>query len=183
MTDENVSPTPPTPPVPPSDPTPVTEESLREIEEANAAENALPEPDDEPTTGAPRTHSAADAQTLDVNDYRPEPGTATFKDDRTGEDVELSGEARSNEDLDTDNFAQEFPKRHVVSPTADFEPEEDLELDEVAKQVNEGKWGSGQDRRVLLDRYGYDPNEVQAASVRLLNQEKLEQDREQHEAI
>lgn len=144
---------------------------------------SVPEPDTEPTTGAPTTHSAADAQPLDVADYRPEPGTATFKDDRNGEDVELSGEAKGNAGLDDSNFAQEFPKRHVVSPRESFEPEEGLDLDVVAEQVLEGKWGSGQDRRVLLDRFGYDPNEVQAASVRILNANKAAADEEMHNKI
>lgn len=157
----------PTPPVPPTTP-------------------GLPESDTEPTTNAPegaRTHSAADAQSLNVDDYRPEPGTATFKDDRNGEDVELSGEAKSNPDLDRSNFEQEFPKRHVVSRREPAEHESGKDLDVIAREVLAGDWGSGQDRRVLLDRFGYDPNKVQARSVAILNAEALEADKEMHDRI
>lgn len=136
----------------------------------------VPDPDPEPTTGAPRTHSAADAQSLNVEDYRPEPGTATFTDDRNGEEVVLDGVARSAV-VNEDNFKQEFPKRHVTPPRdQNFEPESGLDMDTVAEQVNAGLWGSGQDRRILLDRFGYDPNEVQAASVALRNRAQQEAD-------
>jgi hypothetical protein len=158
--------------------------SDEELDAATAPQPPTPpEPDTEPTTGAPepgaRTHTALDAQPLEVDDYRPEPGTATFKDDRNGEDVELSGEARGNADLDDSNFAHEYPKRHVTRQEESFERESGLDVEEVAKQVNEGKWGTGQDRRIALSEHGYDPNEVQAASVVLLNKAKVEEDNKQ----
>ena len=156
------------------------EMSDAELEAATAPE--VPESPEAPPTPPVQenrrveTHSVADAQPLNVDDYRPEPGTATFKDDRDGQDVELDGEAKSNADLDTSNFDQTYPKRHVTQQPEPFEPEADQDLETVARQVLEGKWGTGQDRRVLLDRFGYDPNEVQAKSVALLNQDKADQD-------
>ena len=150
------------------------EMSEAELEAATAPEPAPVPP--VPENRRVETHSVTDAQPLNVEDYRPEPGTATFKDDRNGEDVELSGEAKSNPDLDKSNFEQTYPKRHVTKQPEPFEPESNLDLETVARQVLAGKWGSGQDRRVLLDRYGYDPNEVQNKSVALLNQDKADQD-------
>lgn len=155
------------------------EDQMSEEELEAATAPPVPPTVSEPQPEIVRTHSTVEAQPLDVEDYRPEPGTATFTDDRTGEDVELSGRARVNPDLDTSNFEQEYPKRHVTVQGEPFEPERDQDLDTVARQVLEGKWGSGQDRRVLLDRYGYDPNEVQARSVALLNQQKADEDAKQ----
>ena len=158
------------------------EMSDAELEAATAPEvpesAPVPPTNTEPESRRVETHTTAD-QSLDVDEYRPEPGTATFRDDRTGDDVELSGEAKSNPDLDTSNFEQEYPKRHVTVQSEKFEPQEGQDIEDVARQVLEGSWGSGQDRRILLDRYGYDPNEVQAKSVELLNRQKAEEDAKQ----
>ena len=43
-------------------------------------------------------------------------------------------------------------------------------LDEVAREVLEGKWGSGQERRIALAEAGLDPVEVQRQMVRIVNQ-------------
>lgn len=42
-------------------------------------------------------------------------------------------------------------------------------LDEVAREVLEGKWGEGQARRAALADAGYDPNAVKQEISRILN--------------
>jgi hypothetical protein len=43
------------------------------------------------------------------------------------------------------------------------------DVEGVAKEVLEGKWGVGQDRRKALADAGFDPNEVQEEVLRLVN--------------
>jgi hypothetical protein len=43
------------------------------------------------------------------------------------------------------------------------------DLTTVAKEVLAGDWGLGQEQRVALANAGYDPNEVKAETVRVLN--------------
>lgn len=45
-------------------------------------------------------------------------------------------------------------------------------LEEVARQALAGTWGTGVERRRALAEAGWDPNEVEAEGVRLLNPEK-----------
>lgn len=47
--------------------------------------------------------------------------------------------------------------------------ESDLEMDELVKQVFDGKWGNGQERRNRLAAAGYDHVEVQKAVVERMN--------------
>lgn len=42
-------------------------------------------------------------------------------------------------------------------------------LEKVAREVLDGKWGKGQERRMKLQDAGHDPNEVEAAVTKLLN--------------
>ena len=43
-------------------------------------------------------------------------------------------------------------------------------LDEVAREVLKGEWGTGQERRLKLAEAGLDPVEVQRQIVRIVNQ-------------
>lgn len=45
-------------------------------------------------------------------------------------------------------------------------------LDEVAREVLNGEWGTGQERRLKLAEAGLDPVDVQRQIVRIVNQPK-----------
>jgi hypothetical protein len=63
------------------------------------------------------------------------------------------------------------PPEPVSESVPEFsEPKAELKpLDLVAKEVLEGEWGYGQERRVALVEAGYDLDEVRVAIKNLLN--------------
>jgi type VI protein secretion system component VasK len=62
------------------------------------------------------------------------------------------------------------PTKKTDSKDEKQEDKSGLKLEDVAKEALDGKWGLGQDRRRRLSDAGYDPNEVQAEVVRLMNE-------------
>lgn len=59
-----------------------------------------------------------------------------------------------------------------ASDSADAPADDKTEVksvEEVAKEVVEGKWGVGQERRIALDNAGYNVQEVEEAVKQLLN--------------
>ena len=82
------------------------------------------------------------------------------------------------EDLDCANCAAKMEDAikkidGVTSATVNFMTQkltleaEDSRFDEIAKEVIQGKWGNGQDRKNRIIAAGYDYNEVQAAVNKL----------------
>lgn len=76
----------------------------------------------------------------------------------------------------SDEFEPEVqygPEEPAPTPPAPPAPPSDdsetKSLADVAKEVVEGKWGVGQDRRLALADAGIDPNEVQEEVRKLLN--------------
>jgi hypothetical protein len=70
----------------------------------------------------------------------------------------------------TDDVEDAAPEAPVATDsTEDEEYPSGLSLDEVAKQVVEGKWGVGQIRRQKLDNAGYNVQEVDEKVKELLN--------------
>lgn len=52
---------------------------------------------------------------------------------------------------------------------ADDQKDEVKSVEDVAKEVVEGKWGVGQERRIALDNAGFNVQEVEEAVKQLLN--------------
>lgn len=90
--------------------------------------------------------------------------------------------AMTNPNMDESNAEPVYPKRHVTRQEK-VELESGKDDETIAREVLEGHWGSGPERRTALALHGYDPNKVQADMVALLNKQKLDADREQHENL
>lgn len=80
----------------------------------------------------------------------------------------------SNEDVETAMRDLQDGARVNVFGNEEIIPDDNEQklarLDEVAREVLEGKWGTGQKRRMALAEAGLDPVEVQRQMVRIVNQ-------------
>lgn len=60
------------------------------------------------------------------------------------------------------------PGASVKGGMKPVKPEEKKTIEELAKEVIDGKWGNGDERKAALTKAGYDPKEVQAKVNELL---------------
>lgn len=79
--------------------------------------------------------------------------------DDTSEKDQAEGWVPQEEAADTDGTLAD---QATPDETPSTEDEARKTVDELAREVLEGMWGSGQERRLALVRAGYDHNEVQA---------------------
>ncbi|MCR5418230.1 MAG: hypothetical protein K6E84_04870 [Lachnospiraceae bacterium] len=61
----------------------------------------------------------------------------------------------------SENLKSLIQKHGLASWDAGSRPEEPAGLDAIAREVIDGKWGNGQERKQRLRDAGYDPAEVQ----------------------
>ena len=77
--------------------------------------------------------------------------------------------------MSDENVSEEDKAEGTIEPEDLVVPEpgdvdyEATELSAVAREVNQGKWGVGQERRLKLAEAGFNANEVEKEAVRLLN--------------
>lgn len=78
-----------------------------------------------------------------------------------------------NEDFDFEVILDSQPDNEEVAEVSEDTPPPletpDKNFDQVVKEVMEGKWGVGQDRRLRLAKAGYDHVAVQKELVRIAN--------------
>lgn len=70
---------------------------------------------------------------------------------------------------DSDEEALKAAQESAPVPPVSHPEPAIVSLEEVAKQVLNGEWGSGVERRRALAEAGYDPNEVAEAVIEVLN--------------
>jgi hypothetical protein len=86
----------------------------------------------------------------------------------TPENVVVPGPAEPAEGTVGSSVPPEQPEE--VEPEEDEDPDEDdSELEDVARQVINGEWGTGQEQRLKLDEAGYDHRKVEKVVTRLRN--------------
>ena len=101
-------------------------------------------------------------------------------------------EPEETEESNEDEIEEEYIEDHIEGPTIEelikedvVEPEEEASLsattktiDELAHEVLEGKWGSGDDRKKRLEAAGYDYYAVQKRVNEIIEERKALVDRE-----
>ena len=113
---------------------------------------------------------AVSPEAVEREDYtRRSPGSGLTEADVTARRADtMTGDA-------TDDDRPALGENQVaVHPDEQPHPEGGKELEAVAREVLDGKWGRGQERRMRLADAGYDAAEVDAAVVKLLNPDPTE---------
>ena len=83
----------------------------------------------------------------------------------TPEQVVVPGEAEPAEGT----VGSSVPEQPEKEEDEDLEDADNTELEEVARQVIAGEWGTGQEQRQKLSEAGYDHREVDKVVTRLRN--------------